>query len=133
MLLGEAVWHPLAAQHPEVAPPMRGLGQAPLAGGLDSGVGLGHWAPWLLGTSSSRPSVLQPALLCEAQPGALINCVPGPARPGPVWAGMLSAFGLRVQQRRDQAGPPLPVQTLLSWDLGPPPTALRPQRAASHG
>lgn len=113
----------MAAQHPEVAPPTeRVSGQAPLAGGLDPGWG------WGAGRSS-RPSVLQPALLCEAQPGAFDVCVPGPARPGPVWAGMLAPpSGCGCSSAETRLGLPLPVQTLLSWDLRslrPPPSVLR--------
>lgn len=89
------------------------------------GAGAGRPGSW--GPARQGPPCSSLPWLCEAQPGAFDVCVPGPARLGPVWAGMLARLrGCGCSSAETRLG--LPVQTLLSWDLRslrPPPSVLR--------
>ena len=121
---------PVAAQRPEVAPPReRVSGQAPLAGGLDPGWGWGAGRPGSQGPARRGPPCS--SLSCSARRSlaplmSVSQVPPGRALPGQAcWprlrAGAAAAAGTRL-------GLPLPVQTLLSWDLRslrPLPSVLR--------
>lgn len=121
---------PVAAQRPEVAPPReRVSGQAPLAGGLDPGWGWGAGRPGSQGPARRGPPCS--SLSCSARRSlaplmSVSQVPPGRALPGQacwprLWAAAAAAAGTRL-------GLPLPVQTLLSWDLRslrPLPSVLR--------